>query len=564
LAPPLLGSADYLITHDSGTPAGQTPVVTITAGGVAGTLEIDATNGAVADVTEVLTAATAYIYHADGGTIDLGGSAVDALAATNLTIEDGGTISTQGTFLGLLDGGGITFGSGTGNLLDINNNGAFVNLALTPVISGFGAGDNIIDGEIDYSSIKTYRIFDTTSGQTVEFYSDDNGTTSLGSVKFAANTFNIIASGHKYNIGAGPISSSSGPGGALEFDVCFAAGTHILTPGGEVAVENLQVGDLVVTADGAEHPVKWLGHRSVDLRGRKNPDQHYLVRIKEGAFAPNVPQRDLLVTQEHCIFVDGGLIPARMLVNGRSVILDRGITRFTYYHVELARHGILLAEGLPAESYLDTGNRGNFANAEMAALLPQFAVNEGHTAWAKAAAPLTVDAAKVEPVWRMLDARAQELGLAKVTADPLLTSDPDLRIVTGSGAVIRPLRNTGGRYLFMVPAGESDLRLASRTARPSDTIGPFIDDRRDLGVLAGEIAVYDGRKKKTVDAHLNERSMSGWFDQEHTAHRWTNGHAKLPVELNGLRAPAAILEIQIVNAGPYMVEHSTCGRAIAA
>jgi hypothetical protein len=241
-----------------------------------------------------------------------------------------------------------------------------------------------------------------------------------------------------------------------------------------------------------------------------------------------------------------------MLVNGRSIIRDRGIVSYTYYHVELEAHGILLAEGLTAESYLDTGNRGNFSNAGVVAMNPQFAVDAGHRSWAEAAAPLTVDPASVEPVWRMLDARALDLGMANVSAAPVFTSDPELHLVTAGGAAIRPIRKSGDRYFFMLPAGGQGLYLVSRTARPSDTIGPYIDDRRDLGVLVGEMTLYEGRGKIGLNKHLEAEHLDGWFARETAAYRWTNGKAMLPVELSNPHVPASILEIQIVNAGPYL------------
>jgi hypothetical protein len=107
--------------------------------------------------------------------------------------------------------------------------------------------------------------------------------------------------------------------------------------------------------------------------------------------------------------------------------------------------------------------------------------------------------------------------------------------------------------MFLVPAGATGLTIASRTARPSETVGPFIDDRRELGVLVGEIALYDGRKKTAVDSHLITGDLDGWHGVESKAQRWTNGSAKLPLDLTKLRGQAAILEIQIVNAGPYPV-----------
>jgi antigen 43 len=335
---------------------------------------------------------------------------------------------------------------------------------------------------------------------------------------------------------------------------CFLAGSHIRTPSGEVAVESLQPGDLVITLqNGAEmaRPVVWVGHRSVkpgDITG----DDAHPVRITAGAFAENIPARDLLVTAEHCIFAGGGLIPARMLVNGSSIISDADISTFTYYHVELKSHGILLAEGLATESYLDTGNRGNFANAEVVALRPSLAINLAENAWDNAAAPLLVDRASVEPVWQALVERAASRGILAGKA-PRLSNDPGLHLAAPDGTVIRPMQMRNGKAVFMVPPGVGALSLVSNTARPCDTLAPFIDDRRALGVLVGEISLHTGRRKDAVNAHLVADELPGWFAPEAAGQRWTDGNASLPVTFDGLTRPA-ILEIEILGAGPYLAE----------
>jgi hypothetical protein len=135
----------------------------------------------------------------------------------------------------------------------------------------------------------------------------------------------------------------------------------------------------------------------------------------------------------------------------------------------------------------------------------------------------------------------------------VLTGDPDLHLVTGDGEVIRPVRRNGEKYFFMVRQGDAALRLVSRTARPSETMGAYIDDRRALGVQVGEITLHDGRQRINLDGHLAGADLPGWFGLDHPAHRWTNGNAELPLTPDTLRAPAAILEIRIVQAGPYQI-----------
>ena len=133
---------------------------------------------------------------------------------------------------------------------------------------------------------------------------------------------------------------------------CFLTGTHILTDKGEVAVENLQIGDNVVTAEGKLEPVKWIGYQTVAPHQVKNPLRGYPILIKEGALGNNLPQRDLYVSPDHAMYFEGVLINAGALVNGTSIVKTEPQEAFTYYHVELENHTLLLAEGASAESYL--------------------------------------------------------------------------------------------------------------------------------------------------------------------------------------------------------------------
>ena len=183
----------------------------------------------------------------------------------------------------------------------------------------------------------------------------------------------------------------------------------IQTPDGERPVETLCTGTQVITlVDGEEVPrtVRWLGHRRIDLTRHPRPETVAPIRIERDAFADNVPHRDLLVSPDHAIFVDGMLICARQLVNGTTIRRETGWTSVDYYHVELNEHAILLAEGLPAESYLDTGNRGFFANAGAPLVLHPDLTDETDypTREAGSCAPFVSDEASVRPVWQRLAA----------------------------------------------------------------------------------------------------------------------------------------------------------------
>lgn len=162
-------------------------------------------------------------------------------------------------------------------------------------------------------------------------------------------------------------------GGLLGAMPCFAAGTAIATPDGPRAVETLAPGDAVLTEDGSTHAVVWVGRREVDCAGHPDPRRVRPVRVAAGAFAPGVPARDLFLSPDHAIHAEGVLIPVRYLINGTTVA-QMPVARVTYHHIELATHAVLLAEGLPVESFLDTGERALMAGEGTPRRAPQDAV----------------------------------------------------------------------------------------------------------------------------------------------------------------------------------------------
>jgi hypothetical protein len=157
----------------------------------------------------------------------------------------------------------------------------------------------------------------------------------------------------------GRVTVDSGSG---DTPICFMPGTLLRTDAGEVPVEALQPGDLVLTADGRLLPVLWIGRQTVVARFA-DPVAVLPVRVRAGALAEGVPARDLLVSPAHALLVDGVLAEAGALVNGSTITRERDVpARFAYHHVELAEHALLLAEGAPAESFDDTSERARFDN----------------------------------------------------------------------------------------------------------------------------------------------------------------------------------------------------------
>ena len=156
----------------------------------------------------------------------------------------------------------------------------------------------------------------------------------------------------------GPLDTSD-----LTVAFCFGPGTMISTPDGATAIEDLEIGAQVLTQNGESVPVKWIGRQTLQscLMGpRAQP-----VCIRAGAIGPNIPDKDLIVTGDHGMVVDGYVINAAALVNGSSIDWMRSGTlghRFTVYHVETQNHDVILANGAPAETFVDARTRCHFDN----------------------------------------------------------------------------------------------------------------------------------------------------------------------------------------------------------
>ncbi len=155
------------------------------------------------------------------------------------------------------------------------------------------------------------------------------------------------------------------PGGYSAYTgdlACFYPGTRIATPSGAVAVETLEAGDLVLTADGRAMKVRWAGRSHASTR-LADPLRCLPIRIRAGALAEGVPARDLLVSPDHALFLHGVLVQAGGLVNGSTIIREPSVPEiFIYHHIELASHELLLAEAALAESFMDHGGQMNASN----------------------------------------------------------------------------------------------------------------------------------------------------------------------------------------------------------
>lgn len=328
--------------------------------------------------------------------VSSGGTALDTTVSSGgtvygtQTVEAGGTgiacaVGNAGTpdcAAGSVATGGIAFTGGAGTLrLDSTE-------STTTPISGF-AGNDVIDlHDIAYDSAGSAVLDGTTDVLTIT----EGGTSHV--LQLAGNY-----EGAAFSLAQD--ADETGTAVAVNNVPCFAAGTRILTERGGVAVEDLVLGDRVMTVDGEALPIRWIGHRRVDCRRHPRPEPVLPVRVEAGAFGPGRPARHLCLSPDHAIYAEGILVPVKHLLNG-TTLRQMEVRRVTYFHIELTRHAVILAENLPTESYLDTGNRGSFANGSGSATLhPYFGAERADVMLIMEVlgyAPLRVTGAEVERI----------------------------------------------------------------------------------------------------------------------------------------------------------------------
>ena len=144
---------------------------------------------------------------------------------------------------------------------------------------------------------------------------------------------------------------------------CLLAGTLVATPDGERKVEDLIPGDYVLTPDGESVAIRWIGRQSA-VAMFAGPEA-VPVLVRAGALGDGVPASDLCVSPNHAILVDEVLANARALVNGSTIVaMPNPPELIEYFHLELDRHRLIVANGTPVESFVDDVSREEFDNVD--------------------------------------------------------------------------------------------------------------------------------------------------------------------------------------------------------
>lgn len=302
--------------------------------------------------------------------VDLSDVDIDAIASTGLTLTAGNNVS-----LNKLDGSGngndtITLGhnftatgdwntAGGDDAITAGDDATFVNIKTGSDSDTITFGDRATFNQIDTEA----------GGDTI--WMDDNAS---GDKLIGGSGDDYVRTGTSEQI----TTIDGGSGGSDVYEtqtptstsqnfetttiICFRNGTLIRTIDGPRPVETLRPGDLIATLDRGHRPLRWIGGFTVN-RAEQEDLRVRPVHIRPGALGPNVPCRDLFVSQQHRLLLRSPvverifglpeiLVAAKKLVGAVGIEIASPGEEFSYHHLLFDRHEIIEAEGAETESML--------------------------------------------------------------------------------------------------------------------------------------------------------------------------------------------------------------------
>lgn len=318
-----------------------------------------------------------------------------ALGETSVTVSGGGSLDggAQGDGSHLL-GLEITLTAANFEKITLNDNELYVDdddgkqkLHQSQSFDGVSYANNT-DVEMEY----TLTLLDPSTGieytaLAVNFDTTGPNNTSIEGIVFVDEIPPIGVTLTVVGTAEGPGGNGQDPIRVTDLAVpCFTPGTLIETPDGPRRVETLRAGDTVLTLDNGPQRLIWAGQTELSsLRLALHPELRP-IRIRAHAFGPGRPARDMRVSPQHRILVDGWqaemlfgehevLVAAAHLVNDHSVQRVEGPESTTYIHLQCAGHEVLMSDGLPSESFnpgpVAVGALDLAARAELQALFPE-------------------------------------------------------------------------------------------------------------------------------------------------------------------------------------------------
>ncbi|MGC8532052.1 MAG: Hint domain-containing protein, partial [Acidiphilium sp.] len=486
----------------------------------------------------------------NNGTLEANGTLTGSSPsnAGELVINDYITASAGSSGTILMTNGGIVelkdsaaanqtllFGT-NGGTLDLSTTADVSSGVLIPTLTGFGYLSAIdLTGSLFSSFVSESLI--TTGTNTTLVVSEG---TAAGNY---TSSFSLVFAGHPQNLtftnNATVTLDGANQSAIVITAPCFAEGTRILTPRGEIPVEALQIGDHIITIHHGtprHAAIRWRGQRRVSLAQHPAPERVAPIIIEPGALGEATPHRRLALSPDHALLLDGLLIEAKNLVNGTTIRQDFNPRSITYHHLELDQHSAVLAEGAAAETYLESGNRHQFEGQSALAMIADFAATQPVPRFA----PLCDRGPAVTAIRQRLAAIAIAAGYRIAHAS---AANPSGLIIEADGQIIHGEPKGAGRVLFTAPATLRRVRLHAPSGVPAE-IDPAATDRRRLSLALRGLA-YGGQ-----DLALDDHCFAAGFFAPEGAFRWAGPEAILDF---AHLAPASQLTLLVHDFAPHWV-----------
>lgn len=290
-----------------------------------------------------------HIYTGSGNDIVYGGADADEIHG-----ESGSDIlfGDEGDDTVWAEDGNDTLSGGAGNdtLYTGSGNDTIIVGSGRDVVGDFNIADDDLDG-FSNDQLSVANLLNA-QGQPISYHdvvvSDDG---SGNAVLTFPNGEQIVLQG------VSPTSVDTGPELFKIGIPCFTSGTMILTPRGEVPVEMLRPGDMVVTRDNGPQPLRWAGMRRLSRADLDDNPDLLPVKIEPGGWAG---ERGLLVSPQHAISTmtsqRGGthqFVRARHLarLRGGKARVAKGIKSVTYCHLMFDQHQVVFGNSIASESF---------------------------------------------------------------------------------------------------------------------------------------------------------------------------------------------------------------------
>lgn len=295
-----------------------------------------------------------------------------------------------------------------------------------------GDGDDVIDGGTGSDLIDGGAGADTMSGGSANdiFYNVNAGDVIDGGEEGNADFDRInlegsMPEGGRFTIDYDPENRENGTVNYFDADgvdagkivfkniekvvPCFTPGTRIATPRGEINVENLCVGDRVMTRDNGVQLIRWIGKKEISAQGFFDTEHLAPIRIAKGALGNDLPERDMLVSPNHRMLVSNDktalyfeesevLVAAKHLTGLPGVSMVQNVET-TYIHLMFDQHEVILSDGTWSESFQpglqSLAGVGNAQRIELFELFPELETHEGLGNYMSARRSLKAHEAKI-------------------------------------------------------------------------------------------------------------------------------------------------------------------------